>query len=95
MSRAIALPLLPRLTLIYVVGLILFFFFLFLSAGDLLLLVADALRAGLIDLGRVQFQSSKFQIFFPALAWRLKSRRNKKRIATAVCKWRDESNEPN
>ena len=26
---------------------------------------------------------------------RLKSRRNKKRIATAVCKWRDESNEPN
>ena len=38
-----------------------------------------------------------FQIpnFFPALVWRLKSRRNKKRIATAVCKWRDESNEPN
>ena len=31
----------------------------------------------------------------PAPAWRLKSRRNKKRIATAVCKWRDESNEPN
>ena len=45
--------------------------------------------------GRVQFQSSKFQNFFPALAWRFKSRRNKKRIATAVCKWRDESNEPN
>ena len=37
----------------------------------------------------------KIQIFFPAPAWRLKSRRNKKRIATAVCKWRDESNEPN
>ena len=31
----------------------------------------------------------------PAPAWRLKSRRNKKRIATAVCKRRDESNEPN
>jgi len=45
--------------------------------------------------GRVQFQKSKFQIFFPASAWRLKSRRNKKRIATAVCKWWDESNEPN
>ena len=35
------------------------------------------------------------QIFFPSLAWRLKSRLNKKRIATVVCKWRDESNEPN
>ena len=34
-------------------------------------------------------------IFFPASAWRLKSRRNKKYIVTAVCKWRDESNEPN
>ena len=44
---------------------------------------------------RVQLQNSKFQNFFPAPAWRLKSRRNKKRIATAVCKWRDESNEPN
>ena len=28
-------------------------------------------------------------------AWRFKSRRNKKYIATAVCKWRDKSNEPN
>ena len=37
----------------------------------------------------------KISIFFPAPAWRLKSRRNEKRIATAVCKWRDESNEPN
>ena len=37
---------------------------------------------------------SKFQKKNSALAWRLKSRRNKKRIATAVCKWRDESNEP-
>ena len=34
--------------------------------------------------------NSKF--FFLAPAWRLKSRRNKKRIATAVYKWRDESN---
>ena len=40
-------------------------------------------------------QKSKFQKKFPALAWRLKSRRNKKRIATAACKWRDKSNEPN
>ena len=42
-------------------------------------------------------QNSKFQKKFPAPAWRLKSRRNKKRkrIMTAVCKWRDESNEPN
>ena len=40
---------------------------------------------------------TKFKIpkKIPAPAWRLKSRRNKKRIATAVCKWRDESNEPN
>ena len=30
-----------------------------------------------------------------APAWILKFRRNKKRIVTAVCKWRDESNEPN
>ena len=37
----------------------------------------------------------KFQKKFPASAWRLKSRRNKKRIATAACKSRDESNEPN
>ena len=37
----------------------------------------------------------KIPIFFPTPAWRLKSRRNKKRIATIVCKWRDESNEPN
>ena len=29
------------------------------------------------------------------LVWRLKSRRNKKRIATAACKSRDESNELN
>ena len=29
-----------------------------------------------------------------APTWRFKSRRNKKGIATAVCKWRDESNEP-
>ena len=46
-------------------------------------------------LARVWLQNTKFQIFFPAPAWRLKSRRNKKHIATAVCKWRDESNEPN
>ena len=39
--------------------------------------------------------SFKFQKNFPALAWRFKSRQNKKRIATAICKWRDESNEPN
>ena len=40
---------------------------------------------------------AKFQIlnFFSAAAWRLKSRKNKKRIATAACKSRDESNEPN
>jgi len=40
---------------------------------------------------------AKYQIpnFFPAPAWKLKFRRNKKRIATAICKWRDESNEPN
>ena len=38
-------------------------------------------------------QNSKKKI--PAPAWRLKSRRNKKRIATAACKSRDESNEPN
>ena len=44
---------------------------------------------------RVWLQKPKFQKKFPAPAWRLKSRRNKKRIATAVCKWRDESNEPN
>ena len=44
---------------------------------------------------RVQMQKPKFQKKIPAPAWRLKSRRNKKRIATAVCKWRDESNEPN
>ena len=44
---------------------------------------------------RVQLQNFKFQFFFPALVWRFKSRRNKKRIATVVCKWRDESNEPN
>ena len=46
-------------------------------------------------LGRVWFPKPKFQIFFPTPAWRLKSRRNKKRIATIVCKWRDEYNEPN
>ena len=33
--------------------------------------------------------------FFSGTCMRLKSRRNKKRIATAVCKWRDESNESN
>ena len=48
-----------------------------------------------VHLARVWLQTSKFQIFFPAPALRLKSRRNKKRIATAVYKWRDESNEPN
>ena len=53
------------------------------------------LYSGVHNLGRVQLQNSKFQIFFPASAWRLKSRRNKKHIATVVCKWRDESNEPN
>ena len=37
----------------------------------------------------------KIPNFFPTSTWRLKSRQNKKRIATAVCKWRDESNEPN
>ena len=51
--------------------------------------------ASLANLARVQFQKPKFQKKFPAPAWRLKSRRKKKRIATAVCKWRDESNEPN
>ena len=30
-----------------------------------------------------------------ASVWRLKSKRNKKCIATAVCKWRDKSNELN
>ena len=40
-------------------------------------------------------QKPKFQKKNPAPAWRLKFRGNKKRIATAVCKWRDESNEPN
>jgi len=40
-------------------------------------------------------EKSKFQKKIPAPAWRLKSRRNKKHIATVVCKWRDESNEPN
>ena len=48
-----------------------------------------------IGIGHVWMQNSKFQIFFPPPAWRLKSRRNKKRIATAVCKWQDESNKPN
>ena len=38
-------------------------------------------------------QNSKKKILAPA--WRLKSRRNKKCIATAACKSRDESNEPN
>ena len=38
---------------------------------------------------------TKIPIFFSAPAWRFKSKRNKKRIATAVCKWRDESNKPN
>jgi len=38
-------------------------------------------------------QNSKKKILAPA--WRLKSRRNKKLIATAACKSRDESNEPN
>ena len=52
-------------------------------------------RRGQKYFARVQFQTSKFKKKFPAPAWRLKSRRNKKRIATAVCKWRDESNEPN
>ena len=47
------------------------------------------------ELARVQFHNSKFQKKNSTPAWRLKSRRNKKRIATAVCKWRDESNEPN
>ena len=42
---------------------------------------------------RCKNQNSKKKI--PAPAWRLKSRRNKKRIATAACKSRDESNEPN
>ena len=36
----------------------------------------------------------KIPNFFSAPAWRLKSRRNKKRIAIAACKSRDESNEP-
>ena len=44
------------------------------------------------DLGRVWLQKPKFQKKFPAPAWRLKSRRNKKHTATAVRKWRDESN---
>ena len=44
---------------------------------------------------RVQFQNSKFQKKNLSHAWRLKFRRNKKRIATTVCKWRDESNELN
>ena len=40
--------------------------------------------------------SSKIQNsnFFSASTWRFKSRRNKKHIATAVCKWQDESNKP-
>ena len=46
-------------------------------------------------LARVWLQKPKFQKKIPAPAWRLKSRRNKNRIATTVCKWRDESNEPN
>ena len=48
-----------------------------------------------LDCSRVWLQKPKFQKKIPTPAWRLKSRRNKKRIATAVCKWRDESNEPN
>ena len=40
-------------------------------------------------------EKPKFQKKIPAPAWRLKFRRNKKHISTAVCKWRDESNEPN
>ena len=46
-------------------------------------------------IARVQFQNSKFQKKISTPAWRLKSRRNKKRIATAAYKSRDESNEPN
>ena len=45
--------------------------------------------------GRVWFHKSKFQKKNPAPAWRVKSRRNKKRIATAAYKSRDESNQPN
>ena len=48
-----------------------------------------------LNKARVQLQKSKFQKKIPAPVWRLKSRQNKKRIATAICKWRDESNEPN
>jgi len=40
-------------------------------------------------------QSLKFQKKIPASAWRIKSRRNKKRIAQFACKSRDESNKPN
>jgi hypothetical protein len=40
-------------------------------------------------------QKSKFQKKIPAPAWRLKSRRNKKYIATAARKSREESNEHN
>ena len=36
-----------------------------------------------------------FYFFRHLHAWRFKSRRNKKRIVTATCKSRDESNEPN
>ena len=38
---------------------------------------------------------TKISNFFLAPTWRFKSRRNKKRIATAACKSRDESNESN
>ena len=47
------------------------------------------------NLGPCLDAKTKISKKIPAPAWRLKSRRNKKRIATAVCKWRDESNEPN
>ena len=46
------------------------------------------------DSGRVWLPNSKFQKKNSTSAWRLKSKQNKKRIATAVCKWRDKSNEP-
>ena len=47
------------------------------------------------DLARVWMQNSKFQIFFRHLHGDLNLDEIKKRIATAVCKCRDESNEPN
>ena len=66
-----------------------------LQVGNSNMIVQMQLSALPGNQARVQLQKSKFQKKFPAPAWRLKSKQNKKRIATAICKWRDESNEPN